>query len=226
MRSKLIPARLVLATLWLSAAIIGCQTRPPSAAAPPVFRVATEQELAANEYRVAPPDKLTLLTPVANDPVATADISPGGFITVPGFGTFNVAGKTTREIAELINNAAADHAHAKPIDVRVDVYASRFYQVFGEARETGRLPFTGRETVLNAVANAGFTDREWPATVYLFRPASARQRSHTVTIDMRPVCTTGDFRSNYLIEEGDVLFVPPGPRIAWNPKLLHQILAW
>ena len=86
--------------------------------------------------------------------------------------------------------------------------------------------FTGRETVLNAVANAGFTDREWPATVYLFRPASARQRSHTVTIDMRPVCTTGDFRSNYLIEEGDVLFVPPGPRIAWNPKLLHQILAW
>jgi polysaccharide export outer membrane protein len=215
----------------VAAAIAGCHARPSDATAPSaIFRVATEQEIRTNEYRVAPPDKLMVATSGPQVRTATVEISPDGFITVPQLGKFNVTGKTTREISEMINRAAAVAApvrpDAMPIDVEVVEYASRFYQVFGDAPKTGPVPVTGRDTVLSAVADAGFNDLAWPQTVYLFRPESARRDSATVTIDMRPLCSTGNFSSNYIIEEGDVLFVPPGPRIAWNQKLLRPMLAW
>jgi polysaccharide export outer membrane protein len=230
MRTRIVCNRPAFALLSLAAtvAVVGCHARPnPDTATGAIFRVATEQELRANEYRVAPPDKLRVRTTGAEERFATVEISPDGFITVPQLGKFNVSGKTTREIGELINGAVAPlRPDAKPLDVEVVVYASRVYHVFGDAPKTGPVPFTGRNTVVSAVAEAGFNDLDWPQTVYLFRRGSNRRNSATVAIDMTPVCSTGDSRSNYLLEEGDVLFVPPGPRIAWNQKLLRRILAW
>ena len=98
MRTRFVCNRPVFALLSLAvAAVAGCHARPSDATAPnAIFRAATEQELRANEYRVAPPDKIMVATSGPQVPPATVEISPDGSITVPQLGKFNVTGKTAQ----------------------------------------------------------------------------------------------------------------------------------
>ena len=75
-------------------------------------------------------------------------------------GEISVAGKTPKEIGQLIT--AASSRYFNNLDIQVDVaeYNSKFYAVFGTAvRQPGRKAYTGRDTVISAVAAAGFNER-------------------------------------------------------------------
>ncbi|HEY7116287.1 MAG TPA: polysaccharide biosynthesis/export family protein [Tepidisphaeraceae bacterium] len=205
--------------IGLTLAIVsgGCQEArqsDPVAEGPQgLFRPATEKEVAATEYRVAPPDKLSIKAPGIKElDNFTTTIRPDGKISVPLLNDLYVAGKTPEELSKLLTDAASKYYNNADIKVEVSDYQSKHYMVVSpNVRDQGKKPFTGRDTVISALAAAGFTDDSWPQQVSLSRPAKNGQPRATAIIDFKYMAMTGDMRQNYLLEENDIIYVPNSP---------------
>ncbi|HEY7118287.1 MAG TPA: polysaccharide biosynthesis/export family protein [Tepidisphaeraceae bacterium] len=211
----------VLALFALTGGCIQERQSDPIAEGPAgIFRPAAERDVAATEYRVAPPDKLLIRAPGVKElDQFTTTIRPDGMISLNLLGELYVAGKTPREIGDLLRTAGARYYNNLDVQVDVAEYNSKFYEVFGVAcREPGRKPFTGRNTVVSALAAAGFNDRAWPQQVHVSRPATADHPRATAVIDMTRIYLDGDTRQNYLLDEGDIIYVPPSPLDVWDQK--------
>src|SRR3982751_4157867 len=75
-----------------------------------LFRPATEKEVSATEYRVAPPDKLAIRAPGIKElDNVTTTIRPDGKVSVNLLGDIFVAGKTPEEISKALTDAAAKY---------------------------------------------------------------------------------------------------------------------
>lgn len=203
-------------------ALAGCQQArqsDPQAEGPQgVFRPATEHDVSATEYRVAPPDKLALRAPGIKELEGfVTQIRPDGKISINLLGEIYVANKTPEELSKLLTEVAAKYYTNVEVRVEVAEYASKFYQVFGTAvRDQGKKPYTGRNTVISALATAGFNEDAWPQQVSISRPAKNGQPRATAIIDMKSMYMTGDTRQNYLLEENDIVYVPNSPLAQWE----------
>jgi protein involved in polysaccharide export with SLBB domain len=211
-------------TLSLVLLITGCQqarTSDLQAEGPQgLFRPATEKDVAAIEYRVAPPDKLAIQAPGIKElDKLTTQIRPDGKISINLLGEIFVAGKTPEEINKILLEAANKYYNNVDIKVEVVEYMSKHYSVVGTpVRDQGKKPFTGRDTVVSALAEAGFTDDAWPEQVALSRPPKGNQPRATAIIDFKKMAMTGDMRQNYLIEENDIIYIPNSPLAEWRIK--------
>jgi len=89
----------------------------------------------------------------------------------------------------------------------------KFYYVFGFgiARQ-GRSPWTGRDTVLSALVEAGFHDGAWPQQVRVSRPGKNDRENATVVIDFDRIGASGIMNQNYLIHKGDIVHIPMPPQ--------------
>lgn len=183
-----------------------------------VFRPATEHDVSATEYRVAPPDKLMLRAPGIKELDSyVTQIRPDGKISVNLLGEIYVANKTPEELNKILTEAASKYYNNVEVKVEVAEYASKFYQVFGTAvRDGGKKPYTGRNTVISALASAGFNEDAWPQQVSISRPAKNGQPRATAIIDMKKMYMTGDTTQNYLLEENDIVYVPNSPLAQWE----------
>jgi protein involved in polysaccharide export with SLBB domain len=205
-------------------ALVGCVQTPrgatPVSNADGVFRRASTLGVSATEYRVAPPDKLMIHAPGVKelDQVATT-IRPDGMIQLNLIGEVNVAGLTPKEIGRSLTEAAGKYFNNVAVQAEVVEYNSKFYAVFGTAvQNPGRKAYTGRDTVISAVASAGFNERSWPQRVRVSRPSHDNGEGAVVEIDMTRVYLAGDTRQNYLLNEGDIVYVPYSPLAAWDEK--------
>lgn len=183
-----------------------------------LFRPYTERDVSATEYRVAPPDKLSIKSPgIKEIEGMVTQIRPDGKISVNLLGEIYVTNKTPEEISKLLTDAATKYYNNPEVKVDIAEYASKFYQVFGTAvRDGGKKPYTGRNTVITALAEAGFTDDAWPQQVSVSRPARGAQPKATAIVDIKNMYMTGDMRQNYLLEEGDIIYVPDSPLASWR----------
>ena len=183
-----------------------------------VFRPYTEKDVSATEYRVAPPDKLMIRAPGIKElDQFVTQIRPDGKISVNLLGEIYVANKTPEELNKLLTEAANKYYNNVEVKVEVAEYASKFYQVFGTAvRDGGKKPYTGRNTVISALAQAGFNEDAWPQQVSISRPAKNGQPRATAIIDMKKMYMTGDTSQNYLLEENDIVYVPDSPLASWE----------
>ena len=211
--------RIIVPFVLLSAfgVVTGCQSARQSdvqAEGPQgLFRPATEKEVSATEYRVAPPDKLAIRAPGIKeiDNLVTI-IRPDGKVAVNLLGEIEVAGKTPEEIGKILTTAANKYYNNADIRVEVAEFLSKTYAVVApNVRDQGKKNFTGRDTVISALAAAGFTDDSWPQQVSLSRPAKNGQPRATAIIDFKHMAMTGDMRQNYLLEENDIIYVPNSP---------------
>ncbi len=203
-------------------ALAGCGDSKPSAPvthADGVFRRASTLGVSATEYRVAPPDKLMIRAPGVKElDLLTTTIRPDGMIQLNLIGEVNVAGLTPKEIGQTLTDAAGKYFNNVAVQADVVEYNSKFYAVFGTAvQNPGRKSYTGRDTVISAVASAGFNQNSWPQRVRVSRPSHDGDGA-TVEIDMTRVYLAGDTRQNYLLNEGDILYVPYSPLAAWDEK--------
>jgi hypothetical protein len=102
--------------------------------------------------------------------------------------------------------------YARPEDssrVFVDIaaYNSKVYYVLGDVGSPGRLPQTGRETVLDGIQFAGgILPSADPKNIRLFRPARGGKPAKEYPIDFRAI-ERGDKKANLQIFPGDRLVV-------------------
>jgi protein involved in polysaccharide export with SLBB domain len=94
------------------------------------------------------------------------------------------------------------------IFVDVSAYNSKNFYVMGDVTAPGRLPVTGKETVLDALHFAGgLLPTAEPKDIRLVRPARGGKPEHVYKVDLEAIMQRGDTRTNYQIFPDDRLVI-------------------
>ena len=179
-----------------------------------IFKMPDEVNVTAEEYRLQPADEITIsATRVPELHERAQVIRPDGKVSYEIVGDVSVAGKTPREVAELLAERISETyklTDKNTIDVQVSSFQSKLYYIVGQVRAPGAKIFTGRETVMSAIAKAIPTYQAWEERAQLIRPSTGKNtKAKICKLDFHQMVKYGDMRKNVLLEEGDVIYMPP-----------------
>jgi len=184
------------------------------------FTKPQDAQVTADSYILQPPDEVTVISTKVPELQGTTQsvghtqvIRPDGKISFETMGDILVAGKTPREVAAIIAEKMTQYYkftnNDNPIDVRVHNH-SKYYYLCGEVRNPGAMIYTGRETTLSALAKGIILTSAWEERVQIIRPSKeVGGKSMIFEMNLKKVVEQGQMATNVLLEEGDILFVPP-----------------
>ncbi|MBN1818725.1 MAG: polysaccharide biosynthesis/export family protein [Sedimentisphaerales bacterium] len=183
------------------------------------FLKPNEAVVTADTYILQPPDEMMIVSSKVPELAGTSMrvghtqvIRPDGIISLESVGEIQVAGKTCRQVAELIAEQMKQLYKLEssyPVDVRV-INRSKYYYVIGEVRNPGAQIFSGRETTLSAVAKAIILLSAWEEKIQIIRPLpDLNEKPKIFELDLKAMTERGDMSCNVLLQEGDIIYVPP-----------------
>lgn len=202
--------------------VCGCDTAKESTpGAENHFQHAMLLNVSAEEYRVNPPDELLIQSSTVKEVDKTrATIRPDGKITLNLLGEVYVAGKTPEELSKLLTEAANKYYNNPEVRVEVSKYDSKHYYVFGTTGAQGKKPYTGRVSIIEALAEAGFTDDSWLEQVFIQRVINSKTlESVTLVVDVKKIYREGDTRQNFLLKENDIVAINKRPLAQWRDTI-------
>jgi protein involved in polysaccharide export with SLBB domain len=165
-------------------------------------------------YRVDPPDEILISAPAVKELDKTKTrVRSDGKISLNLLGEIYVAGMSPSEIAEELTQRLSKFYTKDSLYISVEVtdFQSKKYYVFGQVDRVGIKPYTGRDTVIKVIAEAALNDDAWPQKVVLIRPNDDPNVRQKITIDLKQMYKEGKADQNFLLEEGDLVYVPPSP---------------
>lgn len=186
---------------------------------PPVPR---ELDKALTTSLTAEPGDVVLIQPADLDsPLrlpGDQPVLPDGTVSLGKYGRLNVAGKTLDDIEEMVKGQVASVVRdVGPITVRLITRQSKVYYVVGEVNAPGAYPLNGRETVLDALLQAGgLNDKASRQNIILSRPTPPESCRIVLPVCYKEITQLGDTTTNYQLKPGDRVFVPS--RDFWKDK--------
>jgi polysaccharide export outer membrane protein len=161
--------------------------------------------------------------PVSGEYLVASD----GRINLRKYGAILVSGKTIDEAREAIEKHLAKFFVLPEVSVDVKGYNSQTYYVITDGAGMGdnvrRLPITGHETVLDAVATIGGLSQLSGKKMWIARPSAKNAEKGTVLpIDYAAITQRGATATNYQIMPGDRLFIEGDPLITANNNLSRK----
>jgi polysaccharide biosynthesis/export protein len=168
----------------------------------------------ARDYVLMPPDEIEIhCEKIPEIHLQKQRIRPDGYVTFENLGSVQAAGKTPEEVSDILRTKALELyalAGDKPIDIRITMYHSKVYYVLGEVERPGPKEYTGRDTALTAIAEAGITTLSWEQRIQVVRPScNKNERPEIFELDFKKMTVHGDTSKNVLLQEGDIIYVPP-----------------
>jgi len=168
----------------------------------------------AKNYILQPPDRIEIrCSKVPEIDRQPQQIRPDGMISFEGLGDIEAAGKTVEEVANAIRAKVLELYRiegARPVDIVILTYRSKVYYVLGEVYLPGTKEYTGRDSVLFALAEAQLNPMAWKQRIQVIRPSSDPNiRPKIFEINYNKLAAHGDTSQNVLLQEGDVIYVPP-----------------
>lgn len=209
-------------TLFALAVTAGCSNNHEQLK---LFLRAGEAEVSTGQYVVRPPDRVTIHAPGAPElDGSTQTVRADGKVALRLLGEVDIAGLTTEEIARKLETQLARYYVEPQVVVQVSGYASKCYYVMGEVATPGPKPYTGRDTLLTALADARPTFLAWRQQITVTRPApKPGAEPQKIVVDLDKLAAGGDPELNVLLQEGDVVEVPPTP-LAWVGQRVRELL--
>jgi len=204
--------RLLLLVAVLTVGLTGCFSSNPKDIE--AFTKPVQVDVTAENYVLQPPDEVEIhCSKVPEINLQRQQIRPDGKVSFEVIGEVQAAGKTPKELAAIIQ-AKAIQLYAltgdNPIDVRIMVFRSRVYYVLGEVYFPGPKEATGRDTALTALAESRPTVLAWLDRVQVIRPsADPSIRPSIFELNFDRMSAHGDTTKNVLLQEGDIIYVPP-----------------
>lgn len=205
----------VLWSVVLSAIMIsgtGCfSSRPADIEA---FLKPRQVNVTAKTYILQPPDRIEVrCSKVPEINRQPQQIRPDGMISFEGLGEIEAAGRTIEEVANAIRARVLELYKiegTRPVDIVILTYQSKFYYVLGEVYLPGKKEYTGRDSVLSALAEAQLNPMAWKQRVQVIRPSSDPNiRPKIFEINYDKLAVHGDTSQNVLLQEDDIIYVPP-----------------
>ena len=173
---------------------LSLRTQPPVTVAPPdILRIEAKSEGKSS------------LAPVRGEHL----IRPDGTVGLGQYGSVNVADMTI----PMVKAALTEHLKMYIPDVRVAVdvsaFNSRWFYVVTDVtgrEHVVRVPCSGNETVLDAVAQIGGITPDIFRKVWIARPGIGGA-DQVLPVDWKGITENGQTRTNYQILTGDRVFV-------------------
>ena len=192
----------------------GCfSSRPENIEA---FLKPQQVNVTAQTYILQPPDEIVVLcskVPEINE--RRQRIRPDGKISFENLGEIEAAGKTPEEVAKALHKKASELYKLEgesPIGVQIVVFRSKVFYVLGQVILPGPKDYTGRDTVQYALAEARTNPMAWKERIQVIRPSSEYGiKPKIFEVDYDRMVAHGDTSKNVLLQEGDIIFVPPTP---------------
>ncbi len=214
---------------------VGCYK--PDAVKP--FLRQPQSPITGVEYRIYPPDILSINSSTVTEIHGVRQqVRPDGKINLPLFGEILCAGKTPQEVEEAIIERGKEFYEDLDVTVIVVAFNSQSYYVFGQVNQPGPKAWTGKNTLLDALAAAQPTNLAWMERIYLVRgdqpseggyggdhtkPSRLKYRvtgirsstpqrpREEIIINLRAMTEKGDMSNNVLLRPNDVIYVQPHP---------------
>jgi protein involved in polysaccharide export with SLBB domain len=218
------------------AASAGCQSSQRDLVA---FLKAHEHDVSAIDYRVGIPDTLAITAPqVLEIDGESQTIQPDGKVALRLLGPVKVVGMTEREIAAKLTRLLSPYYEDPKVQVRVANYRSKRIYLYGQVSGSGQggsggggaaneawisLPYTGRDTVLDVLAQTGLSFIAWRSQVRIIRSSPIAEERRDILVDVAHMMTTGDTAKNVLLQPNDIVYVPPTP-LGWLGLRIQEVL--
>lgn len=173
-------------------------------------------------YVVDPPD--TIRVEFMNETGLTRDVQvrSDGCVTLPHVQDVEVVGLTALEIRDRLEELYAKYYKEPQILVSVTQFRSKHIYVYGEVRREGTIPYTGSQTVADAIGTAGgITRRAARGRVKVIRGDPVAPEIFKVDLD--DLILEGDVRQDVSLAENDVVYVPPNV-LAWLGYQIDNVL--
>ena len=181
------------------------------------------------QYIIEPGDALIVEAADFNSPVRLPNedqiVKPDGSIDLGKYGRLQAAGKTVAMVQEEVREQIADQEE-KPGQflVRLLRWDSKVFYVLGEVNSPGAYPYSGHETVLDAIVTAGdLTDRANRHKIVFSRPTAPNDCRVVLPVCYNQIVQLGDTSSNYQLLPGDRVFV--SSLTIWD-DIFQTLLPW
>ncbi len=185
---------LVVASLF---AVLAC-ARPvsPPPQAPPI-----------EGYVVGAPDNLRILVLPEPEIQREVRVRPDGMISIDLIGDVQAAGLTPTQIAEVIREKITRFKRDAAVSVTVLDSPSQFVTIYGEVTTPGTFSLTAETRVTEAIGQVGGT-RAFASLnkIRVIRTDGASTK--VLRVRLKDI-QNGDLATNFVVEEGDLIVVPP-----------------
>jgi polysaccharide export outer membrane protein len=157
-------------------------------------------------------------------------VRPDGTLHLGTYGCVYVAGLCLNEVKVAIERHLAQFAVDPEVSVDVLGYNSKVIYVIADGAGYGqqvlRLPVTGKDTVLDAIAQVqGLSQVASKKHIWVARPAPAHHGClQILPVDWRAITEGGATTTNYQLFPGDRIYVGPDPFIRAD-NMLAKVLA-
>ena len=173
----------------------------------------------ANTYVLQPPDEIEVnCSKVPEIHLKRQRIRPDGKISFESIGEIEAAGKTVVEVSDALRTKVLELYRLQgnqPVDITIVAYRSKVFYVLGEVYLPGAKVYTGRDTVLHALAEARTNVMAWKQRIQVIRPSSEEGiKPKIFEMNFYRMIAHGDTSKNVLLQEGDIIYVPPTPLAA------------
>lgn len=181
-----------------------------------------EHEVSAIEYRVGIPDSISISAPrILEIDGDNHGIQPDGKINLRLLGEVKVVGMTAKEIAAKLQVLVSRYYVDPKIRVTISYGSKKFY-TRGQGGGLVSRPYTGRDTLLDAVVGANVDFRSWTSRVKVIRPSRDDKPIRIIVVDVDKMIKKGDWSQNILLEPDDIVVVPPTP-VAWLALKVREL---
>ena len=173
-------------------------------------------------YVVDPPDSIQIQFMNEPDLSLVEQVRQDGIVTLPHVGETKVAGMSTKEIREKLEEMYAPYYQDPEFVVRVTAYRSKHIYLFGEVRGPGSRPYTGYQTVMDAIGGVGgVTTRAAAHRIKVVR--GDPDEPETFRLNLWKLIRHGENRQEVSLAENDVIYVPP-THLAWVGYRINDLL--
>lgn len=145
-------------------------------------------------------------------------VGADGTISLGQYGSIAVVGMTLDEARLAIASHLSEFFANPQVSVAVYAFNSKVYYIVTQGGGAGdslvRLPFTGNETVMDALSQINGLSYESSSHMWIARPQRDGQGSQILPIDWEGITQRAEVRSNYQILPGDRIFIAHDSLIA------------
>jgi polysaccharide biosynthesis/export protein len=166
---------------------------PPASVAGPSYVIGADDVLLVSVWKE--PDLTT-----------TLPVRPDGNISLPLLNDVHAAGPTPMQLATSITEKLKKFVADPRVTVVVTQINSQRIYVTGEVQHTGAIQLLPNMTVLQALANAGFTQFANTKAIYVLRAENGRQQK--IPINYKRLVKGQTMEQNIILKPGDTIVVP------------------
>lgn len=188
------------------------------------FIQAHRQDVAGVNYRLEPPDTIIIDSPTSAEiDGEILRIRSDGRISLRLIGEVQISGMTPEEVAVKLEQLLSRYYASPKVTVRVATFESKNIYITGQVMAGGAYPFTGRDTLIDLIATAKPNFLAWGAQVKVIRPSPNPDEIRVITVNVDEMLEKGNLTNNFLLQEGDQVFVPPTP-LGWVGLRIQELL--